>query len=194
MKVKEEPAVDFECHLPRFQTDRTLGGKLINVRRHENTGKLNEIESEIVQKRFKSKQSRSEHQLSHQKPCRVCNREISPSNMGKHLETHEKERKYQCKICSLKFLTAKSLQYHKRKDNADFQCQFCMRTFNLKSDFNKHMKRHARFLKCDHCGFLFKNKQQLMAHMRKKHMAAESSSVESAARHSRQKQVSEFIK
>jgi transcription elongation factor Elf1 len=62
--------------------------------------------------------------------------------MEKHIRTHpkEKERKFQCKICSLKFLTKKSLQGHEyrhnQKEKGEIQCQFCMKKFNWKSDFN----------------------------------------------------------
>jgi KRAB domain-containing zinc finger protein len=140
---------------------------------------LKTFECEVCHKEFKQKFELSQHQLTHQKQkCRVCNREIRPDTMENHLKTHEneKERKFQCEICSLKFLTAISLRnhgyYHNQKEKADLQCQFCFKKFNVKKHFERHMKSHARFLKCDHCGFLFTRKDQLMAHM-KKHMAAE---------------------
>jgi hypothetical protein len=80
VKVKEEPAVEFECHLPMFQSDRTLGGKLIKVKRKMNLlnlRKSKEFTCEICQKKFNRKDSLKRHYPTHQKQtCQVCNREI----------------------------------------------------------------------------------------------------------------------
>jgi stress-induced morphogen len=77
---------------------------------------LKTFECEVCHKEFKQKSDLSQHQLTHQKEnCQVCNREIRSDRMENHLKTHEneKERKFQCEICSLKFTTAISLRKHR---------------------------------------------------------------------------------
>jgi KRAB domain-containing zinc finger protein len=148
--------------------------------RRRNKEELNKFECEICNRTFKYRSLLLKHHLSHrQRPCSICNRKIRADRMERHMKTHdnEKERKFQCKICSVKFLKVTSLtrhlNHHKLKKNAGFKCQFCFKKFYLKAKLDRHLKFHAKFLRCDHCGFLFKRKQLLMAHMKKKHIAAE---------------------
>lgn len=71
--------------------------------------------------------------------------------LKRHMFTHDSDRQYACKICSMKYKTKQILAIHTQTHTRPFSCQHCKKTFSQKGNLNSHLRRnHCTKLKDSH--------------------------------------------
>ncbi|XP_055311551.1 zinc finger and SCAN domain-containing protein 12-like [Sitodiplosis mosellana] len=101
--------------------------------------------------------------------CEICQNELSSKNsFEQHLRNHRRtdtDRKYDCKLCHLKFFKRATLNAHQKVHTSArlFSCRFCKLSYKYKGDLNKHLKTHIgnKIHECKKCFELFEYKDLL---------------------------------
>lgn len=103
--------------------------------------------------------------------CDQCPKQFSQSS---HLSVHKQcshsknEKKYQCKICKVRFRLPHHLKSHLTTHSGErpFKCQKCPQAFNQVTCLTEHVKKwHGEDeLPCQYCNKIFKTKLQRKAH------------------------------
>ena len=111
--------------------------------------------------------------------CNTCEKTFSSkSSLERHkISVHEKENRYQCKICvgkdtDISFARKDTLErhiknVHQSQDNRNFECQQCKQSFVTEIGLTYHRKQsHVESEKhqCDICGDGFATKGELSIH------------------------------
>ncbi|XP_057668016.1 zinc finger protein OZF-like [Diorhabda carinulata] len=101
--------------------------------------------------------------------CSVCNKLISTYKLKDHMNSHTKERPYECEICGEKFRFRSSLSRHnfRHKDKKPHVCHICGRGFIQAPTLTDHIRTHLgqKSCICCVCGKSFITKHALGNHM-----------------------------
>lgn len=118
-----------------------------------------------------------------EKSCPICGRNIKSAQMLSHLKIHgmepdENMAKFQCDMCSARYLGEKQLKAHKKAKHCEtsrpltlFTCTICAKQFKNKITMQRHMECHSvvNSYVCEICKKGFKAKQGLTQHVRVSH-------------------------
>lgn len=169
--IKQEPPAEFVCVLSAFECGKTLGGKLIIIKKEklDQDIQTSKFQCKICRKFLLNEKNLKRHKNTHDKKiCEICFRNVVRKNYEKHLKSHENEgeRNFQCELCPKKFLKIRSLYKHRNTHKKTFECDFCGSLKKTKSYVKRHMLTHLKNgkYKCNHCEKLFGNKNQLTIH------------------------------
>ncbi|CAH1786994.1 unnamed protein product [Owenia fusiformis] len=97
------------------------------------------------------------------------------SNTRYNMLTYREEKMFQCKLCSSKFKTFKSLKKHKKwVKHGELKCEICFKVFVKKFDYTVHMRVHTgdkwdereKPFNCNICSKGFTSKSYLLWHLK----------------------------
>ncbi|KAJ8048070.1 hypothetical protein HOLleu_00238 [Holothuria leucospilota] len=185
----EKSHVTLQASLDCDICGKTLSS-LGNLQRHKrlsHTSRDNSSRSfkcQFCDKRFKSKQSRKEHEdihtNKHLHQCSYCHKTVrGRSNWRKHELDHRRKKKlYECKICDKSF-TLRTFKKHEIKhkeepavlkdfgeENWPFKCKFCEERFKSTRERVDHQKLHSgTALKCQFCGKIYALEENFKRHI-----------------------------
>ncbi|XP_063229370.1 zinc finger protein OZF-like isoform X2 [Bacillus rossius redtenbacheri] len=116
--------------------------------------------------------------------CNHCSASFKRSHhLTRHEHSHNKLRRYSCRICSTNFLTVDAMRKHKISFHKHlltisqlknllgkvnkYQCHHCLKWFQTKSHISEHMRVHTgeRPFECKFCKKCFKRQSGLQVHM-----------------------------
>ncbi len=127
--------------------------------------------------------------------CNICNKSFrSAADVGRHMQSHTKERPHQCSYCNQKFSLKGNQERHERKFHSQelpYQCNICDKKFRSLFTLKNHSIAHEREeadikagkipnlgkrprkqgvpderLECDFCGKTLKSYSDLTRHKR----------------------------
>ena len=102
--------------------------------------------------------------------CPICGLSVRDLNIHHNYHHVQKEEKYICNVCSLKYSSLDNLDRHKKNVHEKVTCTQCGKLFGR----NYLMKRHIQSAhtpddqkkyRCDTCGKGFTNNQRLSEHL-----------------------------
>lgn len=96
------------------------------------------------------------------------------SDLKDHMQSHGKDRTFQCDICDKKFFTQKIMRKHKiihDENMRRIQCNYCPKKFIRPNQLAKHMLVHSGLKPhpCDLCEKKYKFSWDLRKHKEKTH-------------------------
>lgn len=164
--IKEEPAVELFCVLPPFSSDKTLLGDFKEIK-NKKANVTCEIDNDNASKSHTNQKKRV--------VCPVCSRTVLQRCLKPHLKTHEtksRERKFECEVCSKKFLTNVILTCHLKTHDMFYTCKLCDQKFKNRRSFEDHLKIHddPEAFKCEICQGNFQEESQLRKHLLNEHV------------------------
>ncbi|CAG9817303.1 unnamed protein product [Phaedon cochleariae] len=103
------------------------------------------------------------------KPCTICHKLISSYKLKDHLNSHTKERPYECQTCGETFRFKSSLGRHKflHMEKKPHECHICGRGFIQAPTLTDHIRTHygEKSCMCNICGKGFVTKHALGNHI-----------------------------
>ncbi|CAH1154105.1 unnamed protein product [Phaedon cochleariae] len=101
--------------------------------------------------------------------CSICNKLISVHKMRDHVNSHTKERPYECQTCGEKFRHGSNLARHRflHIEKKPHECHLCSRGFIQISALTDHIRTHygEKSFTCSACGKGFVTKRALGHHI-----------------------------
>ncbi|XP_076226944.1 uncharacterized protein LOC116432788 isoform X13 [Nomia melanderi] len=132
-------------------------------------------ECDICSKRIRKKLQFLRHRQNHERNrdevsyCDECDKSfVDDEKLKKHLiKVHQKEKPYQCVLCSKCFKTKEFLKTHLKQHNKRFTCDICGISKVSGYDLRLHKKKHNKeyVTHCEMCGKGFYTKQTLERHL-----------------------------
>lgn len=175
--IKQEPPNEFLLLLSSYNPERRLNGDVfmkeeIKIENSETAINETDFKCRICHKVFGYLKL---HMKTHNKQqCIVCLKNVPTKSFEKHMKIHEgenKRRNFQCKVCSVKFLTANALSDHSKVHKKLFGCDLCGYFSSHKEKIARHMLSHFHSgkYKCIRCKKIFDHKEKLRLHARTIH-------------------------
>ncbi|XP_076660546.1 uncharacterized protein LOC143363861 isoform X8 [Halictus rubicundus] len=132
-------------------------------------------ECDICKKRIRKKTLFLRHRQNHERNgdeighCDECDKSFADDEkLKKHIiKVHQKEKPYQCVLCSKRFKTKEFLKTHLKQHNKRFTCDVCGISKVSGYDLRLHKKKHNEeyVARCEMCGKGFYTKQTLERHL-----------------------------
>nr|XP_023026274.1 oocyte zinc finger protein XlCOF19-like [Leptinotarsa decemlineata] len=107
--------------------------------------------------------------------CDICTKTFPMKfNLKRHLLTHQtpaEKIKFECKVCSKKFLRHDHLVEHEQihSEKKEIACPYCPKKFFHQRQLTRHQGVHRDKLSCELCSKKFSLKENLTAHMKRAH-------------------------
>ena len=113
------------------------------------------------------------HENARNHLCSVCQKSFKTrQDLGKHMQTHNKDLSHECDICHSKFKAIANLRKHfhdvHKRRNVGLECKICQNLFpNTASLQRHHEKKHKeKIWRCKECKNTFTTKKSLQIHIR----------------------------
>ena len=91
-------------------------------------------------------------------------------NLKVHVETHTKEKPYQCEYCQKACFQSSHLKVHTRTHTKEksYQCEYCQQCFTQNGDLKRHIRTHTekKPYQCEFCERRFTTAYELKLHIR----------------------------
>ena len=149
-------------------------------------GKFNSLECDICLEKFSAWEDLEKHTLTSSKyACKICHKHFQRTlSLFEHMNTHSKEKIFQCEYCTRPYLMKGSLRTHIRMHHPTkvkiqdsriklYYCDdsTCDQKFVLYRDLVIHMRKHKgnKPYKCDLCQRQFSVSAHLDVHKKRRH-------------------------
>ncbi|XP_050357657.1 gastrula zinc finger protein XlCGF17.1-like [Nymphalis io] len=114
------------------------------------------------------------HQSASHLVCDVCGKMYRKDNLVRHLQLHNFDLPFRCKICPYRGRFPESLKIHMRTHTGQkpFSCDKCQLSFLTRSNLKRHLLTHNKQkpFKCTECSRGFYTKHDMAVHFTSDHV------------------------